>query len=652
MSDLAGAFERFCNWRTCAAEGLLEYSCGMDAAGVGDRASHDCLAQLRARLADDKLTIAFVAEFSRGKSELINAIFFADYGQRIVPSSAGRTTMCPTELRYDATSAPCIRLLPIETRAQAGSIGEFQKAPESWTTLPLELESVEAMQEAFRQVGLTKRVPVGQAVQYGLFDADDPDAAGVVATDGTVEISAWRHAIVNFPHPLLKQGLVIIDTPGLNAIGTEPDLTLHLIPSAHVVLFVLGADTGVTKSDLALWRDNLGGRQAGRVVVMNKIDSLWDELRTPLEIDAEIQGQAKDVAQALGLASSQVFPVSAQKGLLAKIRKDSLLLQRSRLPTLEQALSAGLIPARQMIVRDQLVHDLGILTASRRALVDTRLRGVVEQLFELRSLRGKNQKIVAYMKKRIDIESEEFDLSLSALQATRMVLARLSAEMFSVLGMVALHRDIRHARAEMDRSYFSKGLRQAVRQFFEQAQTNLAVSDQTIEEINAMMTAMYRKFSGEHGLMLSVPMGFSLAKYRHEIAAIDAVYQQQFGTAAILTTSQLTLMQNFFNSIVLRVKQTFLRANQDVESWLQMLMSPLDAQINEHQAQLLQRRQSIERIGLATGGLEEKLSMLESLHAECAHRDELLRHAEAGLQLALSIQPATPDTESMETNGA
>jgi hypothetical protein len=34
----------------------------------------------------------------RGKSELINAIFFADYGKRILPSSAGRTTMRPTEL--------------------------------------------------------------------------------------------------------------------------------------------------------------------------------------------------------------------------------------------------------------------------------------------------------------------------------------------------------------------------------------------------------------------------------------------------------------------------------------------------------------------------------------------------------------------------
>ena len=56
------------------------------------------LDQLLAQVRNDKIMVAFVAEFSRGKSELINAMFFAGYGRRIMPASAGRTTMCPTEL--------------------------------------------------------------------------------------------------------------------------------------------------------------------------------------------------------------------------------------------------------------------------------------------------------------------------------------------------------------------------------------------------------------------------------------------------------------------------------------------------------------------------------------------------------------------------
>ena len=80
----------------------------------------------------DKIMVAFVAEFSRGKSELINAIFFAGYGRRIMPASAGRTTMCPTELGYDARDTICLRLLPIETRLSPQSLVEWRLVPEIW----------------------------------------------------------------------------------------------------------------------------------------------------------------------------------------------------------------------------------------------------------------------------------------------------------------------------------------------------------------------------------------------------------------------------------------------------------------------------------------------------------------------------------------
>lgn len=645
MNHLADVFGRYDHWRIGAAKALADYERGIEAAGVGDVASSKCLARLQVRLAEDKLRVVFVSEFSRGKSELINAMFFADYGQRILPSSSGRTTMCPTELHYDSAVLPCIRLLPIETRAEAGSITEFKKLPQCWTTLPLKMGSVDAMQEAFRQVGLTKRVPISEAIAYGLVEVGEVnEVGGASASDGMVEISAWRHAIVNFPHPLLRQGLVIVDTPGLNAIGTEPDLTLQLIPDAHVVLFVLGADTGVTKSDSTLWHDHIGGPGLGRVAVINKIDALWDELRSPAQIDAEVQQQRQNVAQVLGLVPSQVFAVSAQKALLARIRDDAPLLQRSQLPLLEQALSFDLIPARHALVRDQLMQELDALTASRRALITLRLRNVVEQLLELKSLRGKNQKIVAHMAKRIDIERQEFNDSLRVLQATRTVLARLSAQMFSVLGLATLGRDIRSTRMEMDRRYFSKGLRQSVRRFFEQAQANLQASERLVDEIGTMMTAMYRKFSVEHGLAVANPMPFSLASYRTEMTTIEALYQQQFGTVAVLTTSQLTLMQTFFNGVVLRVKQTFLRANQDVQTWLQMLLAPLEAQINEHQAQLNQRRQSIERIAVAADSLQEKLQMLETYQTECERFNKILIGAEASLHHDLTLPPTMQTT--------
>jgi hypothetical protein len=121
VSTLVNKFREYSIWRSGVAIALERYRAWVTVAQLSDAASDQRLSRALSRLAEDKLSIAFVAEFSRGKSELINAIFFADYGQRILPSSAGRTTMCPTELLYDETFPPSIRLLPIETRAESQS---------------------------------------------------------------------------------------------------------------------------------------------------------------------------------------------------------------------------------------------------------------------------------------------------------------------------------------------------------------------------------------------------------------------------------------------------------------------------------------------------------------------------------------------------
>lgn len=639
VSNLVQNFQEYSVWRSAVMSALERYRACISAADLSDAASDQRFARVLARLTDDKLTIAFVAEFSRGKSELINAIFFADYGQRILPSSAGRTTMCPTELLYDETFPPSIRLLPIETRAEAQSTSDYKEQSQVWTVLPLDIHSGEGMLEAFRQVSETRRVPVEEAKRYGLYHEDDPDAALSIGDDGLVEISRWRHAIVNFPHPLLKQGLVIIDTPGLNAIGTEPELTLNLIPNAHAVLFILAADTGVTKSDIEVWRDHIGGGPA-RMVVLNKIDSMWDELRGEQEVERQIVQQVQTVAHTLHLPERQVFPISAQKGLVGKVNRDPELLAKSRLPQLENALSGELIPSKQRIVREQVTSEIAELTSAKQALLATRLRNVVEQLVELKSLRGKNQNIVEHMMKRVDLEKKEFDASLLKLQGTRAVFTRLSTEVFTSLGMDVLKEDIRRTRDAMDRSKFSAGLRAAVRDFFEQIRKNLVASSQKTEEITEMMTIMYRRFSTEHGLALSSPMPFSLEKYIREIEMIEGVYHKQFGTATLLTTPQVVLMTKFFDSIASRVKQSFLQANRDVEAWLKVVMAPLEAQIWEHKAQLKKRRQSIERIHMATDSLEEKVEALEAMQVELEQQKKTLQQIENELNAAITANLA------------
>jgi hypothetical protein len=641
VSNLVEKFGEYSHWRSGVVRALERYLDAIQAAGLADEGSQQRITRTLARLAEDRMTVAFVAEFSRGKSELINAIFFAGYGQRILPSSVGRTTMCPTELMYDASLPPSIRLLPIETRATSQSTSDLRAQPDAWTVMPLDVASTDGMLEAFRQVSLSRRVPVEQAQAYGLYDPDDADSGMTVGADGLVEISRWRHAIVNFPHPLLQQGLVIIDTPGLNAIGTEPELTLNLIPNAHAVLYILAADTGVTRSDIDIWREHIGA-SAGRMVVLNKIDSMWDELRGPAEVEAQIARQVASAAQTLELDASQVYPVSAQKGLVAKINHDAALLEKSRLPALESALSQKLIPARRELMQAQLHAEAAELIASRQSLLSSRLRNVVEQLVELKSLRGKNQNIVAHMMKRIDMEKADFDASLVKLQGTRTVFGNLSAELFAHLGTDVLKNNIRDTREAMQSSLFSVGMRDAVKRFFTEVEGNLILSGRKIGEISEMMAVMYRRFSAEHGFALSTPMPFSLKRYADEIAAVEAAYHRQFGAGALLTTPQLALMQKFFDSIASRVRQSLLLANRDVEAWLKVVMAPLEAQIREHKNQLKQRRNSIERIHLAADDLDVRVTALERMQADLENHGQALAECESGLKAALVADAPAP----------
>ena len=615
---LSQQFVAYSEWRSHLSNGLSAYRKWLSENELSDAQTDLRMGQLLEKLHEDRLHVAFVAEFSRGKSELINAIFFADYGSRMLPSTAGRTTMCPTELMYDSAKLPSIELLPIQTRETNASISEYKHLPKQWATVPLNVESAESMQEALRSVSEIDRVTPEVAEKYGFFVGDKESSVVRVAEDGMVEIPRWRHAIINFPHPLLKQGLVILDTPGLNAIGTEPELTLSLLPNAHAVLFVLAADTGVTQSDLAVWNEHIGTpgrRKRGRLVVLNKIDSMWDELKSEDEVNAEITKQTNSCAWTLELPSSQIFPISAQKGLVAKINSDAALLKRSRLPELELALSQELIPAKQEIVHGNTDSEFSDINMRMRGLLESRLAGLREQLGELNELRGKNKGVVEYMIGKVRVEKEEFEAGLQRYYAVRSVFSQLSNELFALLGLDSLKMLTDSTRETMRKAKFSTKISEAMKNMFVLTRTNLIKSDDQITEIINMMAAVYKKFSVEHGLKLSTPTTFSMTRYLKDLDRLEYWCDTHLNTMLqLLLQGQGKVTQKFFDEVAHQVRRSFERANRDSESWLKAVMSPMDTQVREHQAQLKRRLESIKRIHEATDTLEDRIGELG--HAE------------------------------------
>lgn len=598
---LASGVDQYAAWRKRLSDALWRYGTWL----ARERRVGDLLVEridtLRARLADERLRLALVGEFSRGKSELINALFFGDCGRRIVPSSAGRTTMCPTEFLHDEHRPPCIRLLPIETRADDVPLVDLRQRDDAWTVIEFDPDEPDTIASALSCVAQTRRMSAEEARRLGLDDIEGEDA---------VEVSRWRHAIVSFPHPLLQQGLSIIDTPGLNAVGVEPELTYHLLPSAHALLFVLAADTGVTRSDLAAWEEHAGSAQA-RFVVLNKIDGLWDELVPDFDTDREISRQALHVAQALGVDAACVFPVSAQKGMVAKVRGDATLLARSRMPALEQALVSQLLPRRRELLGVQARRDFDVVDHEARRLLQARRAALSAQLDELAALRGRNRAMVEQMAARVRADRERSVLALQRLKALRAVHARLSRSMAGTLGLDALKAHGRAARESTRSSAFSSGLRGAMERLLVAVRGDFASVAAQAAEMSALMSTMYGTFDREHGLSLGEPLPLSLARHLAELDAIEALYRRRFGPFSLLVHDREALTRKFVESVASRLRDVYEAAHRELEAWMRALMAPPEGQLREQQAQLKQRLDSVRRAFEAGDSLEGRIAELQ-----------------------------------------
>ena len=122
MERLSQQVDAYVAWKRELMREITRYRSWLAHNRLGSPAVEAKLDRALKILRTDHITLAFVGEFSRGKTELINSLFFSEYGQRMLPSQAGRTTMCPTELFFDPRSEHSyIRLLPIETRAAEAS---------------------------------------------------------------------------------------------------------------------------------------------------------------------------------------------------------------------------------------------------------------------------------------------------------------------------------------------------------------------------------------------------------------------------------------------------------------------------------------------------------------------------------------------------
>ena len=606
----------FKQWRDDLAKAIMDYQTWVEHQGVADGEQDLRVYELIETLQSDKLTVALVAEFSRGKTELLNAIFFSDYKQRLLPSSAGRTTMCPTELRWDEKDGACIKLLPIETRKTALTIAEYKRTPVHWTTQHiLKLSSAEEVSEALSEITKTKKVSIREAQELDLYD--ERNQGNHTSPQDMVEIPVWRHAIVNFPHPLLKQGLVILDTPGLNALGTEPELTLNTLPNAQAIIFVLAADAGVTKTDLEVWNSHVNTVKGNsHLIALNKIDILWDELHDEAAIAKNIARQIDETARTLHVERKHIFPVSAQKGLTSKIKGDKTLTERSGLTALEHKLSEDMIPSRHMLIRNRIVHEISGRVESSRALLEAKLAGVNRQLTELKTLSGKNLEAIHKMVARMRLEKQKYDKELEGFQLTRAALSRQAQMLLGHLSMKSLDELIAQSRVNMDETWTTRGLKNAMSKFFAGNLERMELVNNEADEIRKAVEAIYLRLHTEYGLAKTIPPRLSLLPFVVEFKKLEEKANAFRDSPMTMMTEQHFVINRFFITLVSQAHHIFSECNTAARSWFQAAVSPVFAQIKQHKEMIDRSFDSLKKIHENMDSLGERIAELEEVRKD------------------------------------
>jgi Dynamin family len=642
-SFFARSLDELTQWRAQIDRRLIELGKLLSAQDLLSDADAATLTTLRERLATDKLVLAFVAEFSRGKSELINALFFSNTGRRVLPATPGRTTMCPVELRWESGMQPRLALLPIETRARGLSLAELRLREDFWQHVPLDPKQPQTLVQALAAVTRTQRVSIEQAGKLGFWDPERPDDNPTVGSDGQVEVPAWRHALIHYPHPLLERGLVVIDTPGLNAIGAEPELTLGLLPTAHAVVFVLAADTGVTRSDLSIWREHLGSSSLERYVVLNKIDTLLDPLATPEQVRQQIEQQREETAQTLEVGLDRVFALSARDALAARVTGDADMSEVSRLPALERTLAEELLPRRQQLLVQAVAGAVQqVRNGTARRLADRR-RQIAEQLIELRGLRGKSGGKLRTMLERVDAEVVEFERCTARLAALRTVQMRMLRTTLTPLASEALRSEVAAMQSAIAAKPLALGAKKAFETLLGRLRASIALAQEQVGEMRQMIEGSFRQLNTDFGFALALAPEPQLGAYAEELDLIGENYSRYLGLTQSWRLANAGFAEQFRRMLLSKLRVVFENAASEIELWSKGSSGQVEVQLRERRRAFVRRRDALQRVQAATGELESRIAEVQGQDEHLQRvLSQLDRLAEDVLVLTREAQDAEP----------
>ncbi|GAK54178.1 dynamin family protein [Candidatus Moduliflexus flocculans] len=201
-----------------------------------------------------------------------------------------------------------------------------------------------------------------------------------------------------YPSPYLKDGVYIIDTPGVGSIFADNTRVTHeFLPHVDAALFLLAGDPPISHAELEFLK------QVARSVetiffLQNKVDHLSEQDR-----QESLEFSKRVIEEALPQRPIQMYPISAKFALEAKLTGDERLLQQSFLPEFDRVLSEFLGKEKGEVLL-RVAWQSG-----RKLLADERFAIQLAQKAAALPLRDLEAKIEQFDQKREEIERQKHD---------------------------------------------------------------------------------------------------------------------------------------------------------------------------------------------------------------------------------------------------
>ncbi len=624
---LSEQLRAYWHWRKRVADATKDLDGWLEVNGCATDETRSDIAETLAALQTDHLNVAFFSGSGRERSALIDALFFDYPRRRLLPSFAGLSNSCTTEMWWDAERDEAyLRLLPIETQGQGIPFAQLRTEPEHWIQYSLDPRDPQQTANRLGAITETKIVSHAEALPLGLATAQHrTDAAS-----GTVEIPRWRHAIISFPSPLLRLGLAVLDIPGV----ALSDVAVDLLARAQVAVCVLTGHHEVESVGTDLWRRHLRGlgrTHPERVIVA--LDRIDRDLTQAEEGTATRQATQRRFAAALGIEATQVFPVSAQTALIARMRGDEVLLRRSGIETLEVQILTMLLQAKRQAQIDGFDRGLGRMVKHHRANIVARMDRAKTRLGKLEGFREKCKTLIAGMLDRTRHEQERNLRAAQHFQESRDELLAATQHSLDILDRRKMQALIAQVRSDMARSWTTVGMTDAMKGLFDELVRAMQAITQEAEHTRNLVRQLYDRFEQDFGCALTAPKVFLPRNFRVEVDLLNQEVDAFRRSPTLALAERGIVMKRFDEEMVSRARVLFEQLRAAFDTWVQDTLGPMAQTIQEHKSATERRLDQLRRLARSYDDTQQRLDEIQAQYAELARQLTALRNIHDTLYL-------------------